>query len=254
MSCSLRLGRGDPTPVNSRTPLAAAFVLGALLCAGLLGLGAFVTHAVLAAKSLERTVTVKGLSEREVPADVAIWPIRFSEAADDLVTLYAAIEKNDARVMEFLRSRGFGDAEISVAPPSIVDREAQGYGRDQGPRFRYTATSTLTVYSTQVDRVRAAMNDLAQLGKQGIALSGQEYEARTQFLFTGLNGLKPEMVEEATRNAREVASRFAQDSDSTLGKIRSASQGQFSIEDRDSNTPHVKKVRVVSTVEYYLSD
>ena len=240
--------------MNSRTVLGTAFLLGALLCLGLFGLGAIVVRGVLTAKSLERTVTVKGLSEREVPADVAIWPIRFSEAADDLVTLYAALEKNDARVIEFLRSRGFGDAEISVAPPSIVDREAQGYGRDQGPRFRYTATSTLTVYSKQVDRVRAAMNDLAQLGKQGIALSGQEYEARTQFLFTDLNALKPAMVEEATRNAREVASRFAKDSESTLGKIRSASQGQFSIEDRDSNTPYVKKVRVVSTVEYYLSD
>ena len=240
--------------MNDRGSVAAAFVLGALLGAGLLGLGWFVTQGFVDFKARERTVTVKGLSEREVPADVAIWPIRFSEAGDDLVALYASVEKNNARVVEFLRSRGFTDAEISAAAPAIVDREAQGYGRDQGPRFRYTATSSLTVYSTQVDKVRAAMNDLVELGKQGLALSGQDYEARTQFLFTRLNELKPAMIEEATRNAREVASRFAKDSESTLGKIRSASQGQFSIEDRDSNTPYVKKVRVVSTVEYYLSD
>jgi len=240
--------------MSSRSVVIGAFVLGALLCAGLLGLGRSVTQGFLAARALERSVTVKGLSEREVPADVAIWPIRFSEAGDDLVALYASIEQNNARVVEFLKARGFGADEISTSAPSIVDREAQGYGRSDGPRFRYTATSSLTVYSTRVEQVRETMNDLVELGKQGLALSQQDYEARTQFLFTGLNALKPEMIEEATRNAREVASRFAEDSESTLGKIRRASQGQFSIEDRDSNTPHVKKVRVVSTVEYYLSD
>jgi hypothetical protein len=98
------------------------------------------------------------------------------------------------------------------------------------------------------------MKRLVDLGKQGVAISGQDYEYKTTFLFTGLNELKPAMVEEATRNAREVAIKFAQDSQSTLGKIRRASQGQFTIEDRDANTPYIKKVRVVSTVEYYLSD
>ena len=240
--------------MNERSSIAASFVLGAFLCAGLLGLGFLVTRGFVGFKALERSVTVKGLSEREVPADVAIWPIRFSVTSDDLVALYASVEQGNARVVDFLHARGFGDAEISTAAPSIVDRDAQGYARDQGPRYRYSATSTLTVYSTRVAEVRAAMNDLAQLGKQGLALAGQDYEARTQFLFTKLNELKPAMVEEATRNAREVASRFAKDSESTLGKIKSASQGQFSIADPDSNTPYVKKVRVVSTVEYYLSD
>jgi hypothetical protein len=240
--------------MSDRSALGPALVLGLFLCAGLLGLGWFVTRGLVEFKARDRTVAVKGLSEREVPADVAIWPIRFNLTGDDLAALYASVEQSNARVIEFLRAKGFGDTEISVAAPSIVDREAQGYARDQGPRFRYTATSTLTVYSNRVDAVRAAMNDLVALGKQGIALTGQDYEARTQFLFTKLNELKPAMVEEATRNAREVANRFAKDSQSTLGKIRSASQGQFSIEDRDSNTPYVKKVRVVSTVEYYLSD
>lgn len=240
--------------MNGRTGLGPAFVLGALLCAGMLGAGHLVTRAFLHVKALERSVTVKGLSEREVPADVAIWPIKFSETADDLVSLYSAVEKKNALVVGFLEARGFGAPEISVSPPAIVDREAQSYGRSEGPRFRYTATSGITVYTTQVDRVREAMNDLVELGKQGLAISGQDYEARTQFLFTKLNELKPAMIEEATRNAREVASKFAQDSESTLGKIKNASQGQFSIEDRDSSTPYVKRVRVVSTVQYYLSD
>lgn len=98
------------------------------------------------------------------------------------------------------------------------------------------------------------MGELSELGKQGIVFSSNNYESRTEYLFTRLNEIKPEMVEEATRKAREVAMKFASDSDSRLGKIKRASQGQFSINSRDRNNPHIKKVRVVSTVEYYLSD
>jgi hypothetical protein len=98
------------------------------------------------------------------------------------------------------------------------------------------------------------MGKLVELGKQGIAISGENYESKTVFLFTKLNDIKPVMIEEATKNARTVAEKFAQDSKSKLGRIRSASQGQFSIDDRDSNTPFIKKVRVVSTIQYYLSD
>lgn len=240
--------------MNDRTGVGSALVLGVLLCAGLIGLGYFLADGFLHAKALERTVTVKGLSERDVPANVAIWPIKFTAADNDLVALYAAIEKNNALIVEFLRRAGFADTEISVSAPSILDRQAQAYGNEGNATYRYTATSTISVYSENVERVRSSMDELVELGKQGLAIAGQDYEARTQFLFTQLNELKPAMIEEATRNAREVAGKFAQDSDSRLGKIKAASQGQFSIEDRDSSTPHIKKVRVVSTVEYYLSD
>lgn len=240
--------------MSDKSNAGAGMMLGVFIFAGLLGLGYQLADGFLEAKALERTVTVKGLSEREVPADIAIWPIKYNQADNDLVALYAAIERHNGLIVEFLKQRGFGDDEISVSVPAIVDRQAQAYGGEQNARFRYAATSSITVYSTDVDQVRATMNDLVELGKQGLAIAGQDYEARTQFLFTGLNALKPEMIEEATRNAREVAGKFAQDSASTLGKIKTASQGQFSIEDRDSNTPHIKKVRVVSTVEYYLSD
>jgi hypothetical protein len=121
-------------------------------------------------------------------------------------------------------------------------------------QYRYAAVSTVTVYTDQVDRVLSARTHLTELGRQGVALAGQNYGSRNEFLFTGLNDLKPAMVEEATKQARVVAEKFAQDSKSVLGKIKSARQGQFSISDRDSNNPHIKKVRVVSTVEYYLSD
>ena len=240
--------------MNAKSNTGAGMMLGVFIFLGLLGLGYQLANGFLQARALERTVTVKGLSEREVPADIAIWPIKYNQADNDLVALYAAIERHNDLVVNFLKQHGFADTEISVSVPAIVDRQAQAYGGEQNVRFRYAATSGITVYSTNVERVRATMNDLVELGKQGLAIAGQDYEARTQFLFTGLNTLKPGMIEEVTRNAREVATKFAQDSASTLGKIKAASQGQFSIEDRDSNTPHIKKVRVVSTVEYYLSD
>jgi hypothetical protein len=120
-------------------------------------------------------------------------------------------------------------------------------------QLRYIATQTVTVYSGKIDPVRASQKNLADLGKKGIAFSGGDFQ-QTQYLFTKLNDVKPAMIEEATRKAREVAEKFAADSNSKLGKIKGANQGQFSVEDRDSNTPYIKRVRVVSTVDYYLSD
>ncbi|MBI1731473.1 MAG: SIMPL domain-containing protein [Gammaproteobacteria bacterium] len=238
---------------NRQHGAGAAFTLGALLCAGFIALGYLLANGIVTIKALERTVTVKGLSEREVPTDVAIWPIRFTEASEDLNQLATLIQSKNHQVMEFLRANGFKDEEISLSPPALIDRKAQGYG-DQNVGLRFSGTSTINVYTVDVDKVRAAMGKIVELGKAGIAISGQDYEVRTEFLFTKLNDLKPQMIEEATRNARDVAEKFAKDSQSTLGKIKTASQGQFTIENRDSNTPHIKKVRVVSTVEYYLSD
>ena len=112
----------------------------------------------------------------------------------------------------------------------------------------------MTVYSNDIDAVRSVMGALSELGKKGIVFTGSGYDSQTEYLFTRLNEVKPEMIEEATRNARHVAEKFAADSDSQLGKIKRASQVQFSIYARDRNNPHIKKVRVVATVQYYLSD
>lgn len=229
-----------------------ALILGAFVCAGLIGLGYWATQGALAVKGLERSVTVKGLAEREVPADIAIWPITFTEVDNDVAALYDSVQRQTTLVLDFLAEQGFAADAISTAPPSIIDRQAQGYANAAQLPFRYTATATITVYTRDIERVRDAMTRLASLGQRGITIISAGGTA--QFLFTGLNDLKPAMIEAATRNAREVADKFAADSDSRLGKIRRASQGLFSIADRDSNTPHIKKVRVVSTVEYYLSD
>jgi len=231
-----------------------AFVLGAFVCIGLALLGYFISGGVTRIKALDRTISVKGLSEREVPADIAIWPIKFSEADNDLNNLYSTIQRKNSLIIEFLKKHGFTEKEIFTSAPAIRDRQAQEYGESDKAKYRYSGASAISVYTGKVDAVRNTMQKLVDLGKLGIAISGEDYASKTNFLFTKLNDIKPQMIEEATKNAREVAEKFAKDSKSKLGKIKTASQGQFSIEDRDSNTPYIKKVRVVSTVEYYLSD
>ncbi len=231
-----------------------AGALGIFLLAGLGLLGYFISHGLIGMKELDRTIAVKGLSEREVAADIAIWPIKFMEAENDLGALYSAIQRKNNLIVEFLGKNGFGEGEITVSAPSITDKRAQEWNSSGGTGFRYSGVSNVSVYTTNVPLVLEARKKLLDLGKMGIAISGQDYESRMTFLFSKLNELKPAMIEEATKNGREVAEKFAQDSNSELGKIKRATQGQFTIEDRDANTPHVKKVRVVATIEYYLSD
>lgn len=230
------------------------FFLGVFIFLGLTAVGYLLSAAIIQYKQLDRSVTVKGLSEKEMDADVVIWPIAYSLADNDLSTLYATIDTNNQLISEFLSSKSITANMINFAPPAITDKSAQDYGNASNVAFRFVGTQTVTVYSDQIDVVRQAMTQLSELGKQGIVIKGDNYENRTEYLFTRLNEIKPEMIEEATQNAREVAMKFAADSNSVLGKIKSARQGQFSINDRDQNNPHIKKIRVVSTVEYYLSD
>lgn len=233
---------------------ASALILGIFIALGLALLGYFLSSAAIEFKQYERSVTVKGLSEREYTADIVLWPIQFSAAGNNLEGLYNAIEGNTNKLTEFLVSRDIDASEITLASPTIHDKLANQYSGNARPEFRYTASQTVTVYSKNIEAVRSVMGSLAELGKQGIVFGGDNYGSPTQYLFTRLNEVKPEMIEEATRKAREVAEKFASDSQSTLGKIKQASQGQFSISARDNNNPHIKKVRVVSTVKYYLSD
>ncbi|WP_432697557.1 SIMPL domain-containing protein [Marinobacterium sp. YM272] len=232
----------------------AALLLGVGILLGFSALGYQLGQAAISYKQLDRTVVVKGLSEREYPADIVIWPIQFSVAGNQLQPLYDEIDRNTRMIREFLMAQGISEAAISSSPPSLMDKSAQAYGNSSNAEFRYTAQQSVTVYSDQIDQVRAVMNSISELGKQGIVFTGMGYGVTPQYLFTRLNEVKPAMIEEATRNAREVAEKFAEDSQSTLGKIRKASQGQFSISARDTNNPQIKKLRVVSTVEYYLSD
>lgn len=232
----------------------SALIFGISIFLGLAALGLLLGNAAIEYREYERTVTVKGLSEREYPADVVIWPIQFTEASNDLATLYESIEQSTLRIREFLEDNGIDEDEITQTAPAITDKLAQQYGGNEGAEFRYTASQIVTVYSDDIDTVRDIMGSLSELGRSGIVFTNGGYQYQTEYLFNRLNEVKPEMVEEATREARAVAEKFAEDSRSSLGKIKNASQGQFSISDRDTNNPHIKTVRVVSTVQYYLSD
>jgi hypothetical protein len=155
---------------------------------------------------------------------LVLWPIHFSTANNDLAKLYASIEEDTNEIIVFLKHNGFEKQEITASPPNIIDKLSQGYEKSK-IEFRYTATQTITVYSQKIKDVRATMNKLAALGKKGIAFTGYGYQNSTEYLFTRLNEIKPIMVEEATTKAREVAEKFAKDSNSKLGKIKKARQG-----------------------------
>lgn len=223
--------------------------VGFSIMIGLMVLGNCVGNGIKHFADKDRFVTVKGLAEREVIANRVVWPLPFQCVGNNLEELYDNTEKNKNAIMTFLEENGIARDEIIMSAPTVTDREAQSYAPDN-IKYRYQVEMVITIISSQVEKVMALMNRQADLMKQGIAI-GADYRYQTQFEFTLLNDLKPEMIEEATRNARAVAQKFADDSKSELGGIRQAAQGQFSITS-DSNTPQLKKVRVVTTVDYFL--
>ena len=232
----------------------SAVTLGLFIALGLFSLGYVLGGSIVKYKSFERTVSVKGLAQKEVQADTVIWPIVYLRASNNLSELYDNLEKDTFKIQMFLKEKGFTKDEITVTAPAITDKMAQGYGGNQNIKFRYSAVEVLTVYTKNIDLARESMTAITALGKAGITFRNSAYENKIEYMFTGLNLIKPQMIQEATRNARASAQKFAEDSQSTLGKIRKANQGQFSIFARDKNTPYIKRVRVVSTIEYYLTD
>ena len=203
-------------------------VEAAIIAVGMVLLGVIIKWGINDFIDKERIVSVKGLAEMEVPADKVIWPLMYKDIGNDPSLLYANMEQKNKAIVNFLESNGIAEEEISIAPPEVIDMQAERYG-NRDIAYRYNATSVITVTSKNVDKVRKLMSEQAELLKQGIAISGGDYRYNVVY-----------------------AEKFAKDSDSSLGKIRNASQGQFSISDRDANTPYIKSIRVVTTVNYYL--
>lgn len=198
----------------------------------------------------DRCVSVKGLAEREVLADRVVWPLSFNEVGNNMGQLYDLIDSKQRTVVNFLKENGVTDDEITVSAPQVLDRLAQQWAQDN-VRERYQTSCTITVTSADVPKIMSIMQMQQELLKKGVAIGGYSYEMQTQYQYTQLNNLKPEMIEEATHNARQVAEKFARDADCDLGSIRNASQGQFTITE-EYTTPHIKKIRVVTTIDYYL--
>ena len=201
----------------------------------------------------DRNVTVKGLAEKEVEADKVTWPIPTKELGNDLPELYQRINTTTAKVKAFLKLHGIKDDEINVNAPVVIDLNADQYSNNNRG-FRYNITSTITVTSQNVKLVRSIMAKQGELLKQGVAVLDGGYENRITYEYVGFKKMKPQMMQEAIKNAEATAQEFATNSNSKLNKITKADQGQFSIDDRAANTPYIKKVRVVTTITYSLKD
>lgn len=226
---------------------------GMFIMLGLVVLGLMIPRAVGKYRSYDRTVNVKGLCEREVMADKVIWPVVYKVMANDIQSVYDQTDRNNAVIKDFLVSGGVDASEITISVPQISDKYATEYGSNDRA-YRYIATNVITVCTDKVDLVLNLMSRQSDLLKKGVVTGGNSWENPVEFKYEGLNDIKPQMIEEATMNAREAAEKFAKDSQSRLGKIKTANQGTFTIENRDSNTPYIKRVRVVTSVTYYLTN
>ena len=224
-------------------------IAAALIAVGIICLGWFVKAGIDDFANKDRKVTVKGLAEREVPADKVTWSIGTKVTGNDLPMLYESINLQTTKIKQFLKRNGLDEKEITVNPPSISDLEAREWG-DNNKNFRYIVSTTITVATKKVEEVKRAIFEQAELLKQGVAIenSNAEYE------YASFQQMKPEMMAEAIKNAQKTAEQFAEASNARLGEIQTAGQGQFEIDDRDQNTPYIKKLRVVTTITYSLKE
>ena len=221
----------------------------ALIAVGLICLGWFIKAGIDDFANKDRHVTVKGLAEREVPADKVTWSISTKVTGNDLPTLYEGLNVQTDKIKNFLTQNGLDAKEITVNPPSISDLEAREWG-ENNKNFRYIISTTITVATSKVEQVNKAIFKQAELLKQGVAIENgyPDYE------YASFQQMKPEMMAEAIKNAQKTAEQFAEASNASLGGIQTAGQGQFEIVDRDQNTPYIKKLRVVTTITYSLKD
>lgn len=234
---------------SSTPPPLGKFIPSLLIALSIVILGLCLKSGIDNFTFRDREVTVRGLAERQVMANEVTWPITFNIAGDDLTTIYDNVSRTDSIIVRFLTSSGITRDEISVAPPSTYNAAANQYGSSTF-KYKYSLESTVTVTTKKVDKVRELLGRQAELLKEGVAFSNSYINYR----YTDLNAIKLAMIEEATKNARLAADKFAADSHSKVGKIKTASQGQFTIDDSDSSTPWLKNVRVVSTIVYYIED
>lgn len=221
----------------------------AILAIGMIVLGWFVKAGIDNFANKDRKVTVKGLAEREVPADQVTWSISTTETGNDLPLLYQRISEQAGKIKAFLVRNGLKESDITVNAPTVNDLDANQWSENRRS-FRYMASTTVTVYTKQVEKVNEIIYRQGDLLQEGVAIES----GYPMYEYASFQELKPEMMAEAIKAAQKTAQQFAEASGSDLGGIQTAGQGQFEIEDRDQNTPYIKKIRVVTTVTYALDD
>ena len=233
-----------------KNPVTLRWLATATIAAGGIVLGGYLLgDGLLRAKDAERTVTVRGLAERNVTADLATWTISYSSTSTNLPQAQAKVRADTGAIEQFFTGLGFPEDALQPTGANVSSNTRQGV-------THYTVRQRLTLRTQDIERAQRAVASQFELVNQGVFLQEGSGMAYT---FTRLNDIKPEMVAEATKNARASAEQFAQDSGAQVGAIRDATQGYFSIEGRDgdsggwgvSDSPY-KKVRVVTTVHFSL--
>ena len=184
------------------------YISAALVALGLLALGLCIKAGIDNFSNRDRVVTVRGLCEKEVNANVVTWPIVTKEMGNDLTTIYNKIQSNNTAILNFLHSNGITDAEISINAPKRHDPQANAYNQRE-QLYRYVVTNVIVVKSEKVDQVNALIKKQTELLKEGIAIVAGDYSYPITYDYTELNNVKPEMIAEATRNARAAAARFS---------------------------------------------
>jgi hypothetical protein len=242
--------------------IVAALIVGVCILLGVSSAGYFIGKGGTRFKSESRTVTVKGLVEQIVKADQSVWVLRFRRAGSDIGDIHSKISADRDAVVAFLKEQGFTDEEISRQPIHTIDKWAREYDQSQTERYRYLVTGSVVVTTANVDQVAKVLGETERLLKSGVVLDGQyEGSANPRYTITKFNELRPQLLAEATKNARLTARQFASDSGVSVGRIRSANQGNiqiFGTDGNDESAPYsptstpVKKIRVVSTFEFEL--
>lgn len=237
--------------MNERSPISTLLLSLAIVLAGV-----FVGGGLQRFRSADRSVSVKGVAERDVKADIGLWPLRFMSSDDVLANAQRKIESDRRAILRFLAQHGIDSASVAIQGLEVQDNAANAYGGNQ-PRTRFVINMTLIARSREPERIREASQAIGTLVDAGIVIQSGPYGGPT-YAFTRLNDFKPAMVAEATASARRAAEEFAKQSRSRVGGIRRASQGVFEIQARDQ-APGVeessqieKRLRVVTTVEYAL--
>ncbi|MEN3369075.1 MAG: uncharacterized protein V7609_1218 [Verrucomicrobiota bacterium] len=226
-------------------------VSASLVALGLAAAGYFIGQGISERGAGRRIISVKGLSEREVPASVATWTIGYSATGNDLGEINKKLADSTKAVVAFLKDAGFGETDMAVQPPSLHDTSMDDREKDSPPPpERYRADQAVLLRTSKVDAIKPALASASNLMVSGVLLSGK---SEPNYIFNQVNEIKPAMIQEATKNARIAAEQFSRDSQTTLGKLRNATQGWFQVENRDAATPERKVVRVVVDVEYEIN-
>jgi uncharacterized protein len=225
----------------------AAFLIGL----GLTAAGYFIGEGISGRSAGRRIISVKGLSEKEVPASVATWTVGYTATGNELGEINRKLAESTKAVLAFLKEAGFDEIDMAVQPPSLHDTSMDEREKDSPPPpERYRADQAVLLRTSKVDAIKPALASASNLMVSGVLLSGK---AEPNYIFNKLNEIKPGMIQEATKNARIAAEQFSRDSQTTLGKLRNATQGWFQVENRDAATPERKIVRVVVDVEYEIN-